>query len=654
MTRLARHLIFGSAVLALGCGERGLAADPAAWPPAPAVPWTGPYVGAHLGYGTGSFGPGTNPVHGEALFLDPSVTGFVGGFQAGYNWQRPDRVVLGVEADVSFLSPPQPDEPVRPYGTTFDYIGTLRPRLGYAMGGFLPFVTGGFAWGRSRIDLHDAEGAVTGTHEALHAGWTAGAGLEYAFAGPWTARVEYDYIDLGSRTVALPPPAPAALAVDPAVHRVTLGLNYRPGAPKDASSPGGFADPNDWSIHGQTTLIPQGYPNIHSPYQGANSLPGHGQVRETWTATAFVGRKLWEGGEVYINPELAQGFGVGGTLGLGGFANGEAQKAGADYPRIRLQRYFFRQTFGFGGGEETVEDGPNQIAGKRDIDRLTLTIGRFAVTDYFDNNAYAHDPCADFMNWALWSSAAYDFPADLPGYTRGAVVELNRKDWALRAGLFQVPEAPNSDRLTFKSGGAAVEWEGRYALDGHAGVLRLGVFGNRGETGSYRQALDAVVADPALDINDAIAGLRSVRSKTGFYANLEQALTRDLGLFARASWNDGRTEILSFTDIDRSISGGLSLKGASWNRPDDTVGIGAAINGLSRDHRDFLAAGGLGLLIGDGALNYRDETVVETYYAIGLARWATLSFDYQFIANPAYNADRGPVSLFGARLHAEF
>jgi high affinity Mn2+ porin len=108
------------------------------------------------------------------------------------------------------------------------------------------------------------------------------------------------------------------------------------------------------------------------------------------------------------------------------FPNGEAQKGGAPYPKFRPQRYIFRQTFGLGGEQEEVAEGPFQLAGKRDIDRVTVTVGRFAVGDYFDGNSYAKDPRIDFMNWAMWSSAAYDFPADLPGFTRGAVVELNR------------------------------------------------------------------------------------------------------------------------------------------------------------------------------------------------------------------------------------
>src|SRR5262249_18640561 len=188
----------------------------------------------------------------------------------------------------------------------------------------------------------------------------------------------------------------------------------------------------------------------------------------------------------------------------------------------------------------------------------------------------------DFMNWAMWASAAYDFPADLPGYTRGAVVEFNRKDWAVRAGLFQVPDAPNSDILTFKTGGTVVEFEGRSALEDLPGKRRLGDVAKRGNTGIYQEALDIESLNPALDINNVMTAIRRDNLKYGFYANLEQQLATDVGLFARASWNDGRAEILSFTDIDRSVSGGLSVKGSFWGRPSVTFGIGGAVNRLSR------------------------------------------------------------------------
>ena len=618
--------------------------------------WTGFYVGAHTGYGDGSIGPRSNPIFEQSVFFPPTITGLLGGYQAGYNRQFGNRMVLGFETDATFTSPTDAPRLVpAPFHSSIDYAGSLRGRIGYASGAWMPYVTGGFAWGHSEIRINDADGEVVSNPGRYHAGWTVGAGAEFALSGNWTAKLEYDYVDLARRTYDLGEFGLPSVSLDPKLHLLKFGLNYRFGeAPWPLATKPALPESDDWNVHAQTTYLPQGYPSFRAPYTGTNSLPGPGQLQATWTTTAFLGLRLWEGGELYFNPEMAQGFGINGTLGLAGFPNGEAQKAGAAFPKLRPQRYFFKQTFGLGGEQEEVADGPNQLPGKRDIDRITVVVGRFAVGDFFDGNSYAKDPRADFMNWALWASAAYDFPADLPGYTRGAVVEFNRKDWAVRAGLFQVPDAPNSDVLTFKTGGTVVEFEGRYALADQPGKLRLGAFANRGNMGLYQEALDIEAVNPALDINDVMTAIRRENLKYGFYANLEQQLATDIGLFARASWNDGRAEILSFTDIDRSVSGGLSVKGSFWGRPSDTFGIGGAVNGLSGAHRDFLAAGGLGLLIGDGKLNYSNERIIETYYAYSISKNFTFTADYQFITNPAYNADRGPVHIFAGRLHGEF
>ena len=620
--------------------------------------WTGFYVGGHFGYGVGSFGPGTNPLPGQGALLPHSVTGLTGGYEIGYNREFANRVVLGVEADATFASPVDQAAlgrmPPAPFNTALDYVGTVRGRIGYAFDKFMPYVTGGFAWGHTHAEINDGSSAIIGHYQP---GWTAGLGVEFAVSGNWSAKVEYDYVDVSRQLYDLSGFGLPNVDVDPRIHLAKIGLNYHFGdTPWVAPAPAKDLLPESdvWNVHAQTTFLPQGYPPIHAPYSGPDSLPPGGQLQATWTTTAFLGVRLWQGGEFYFDPELAQGFGLNGTLGLAGFPNGEAQKAGAAFPTIRAQRYYIKQTFGLGGEQEDVGDGPNQLAGKRDIDRITVILGRFAVGDFFDNNAYAHDPRADVMNWAMWASAAYDFPADLPGFTRGAVVELNRKDWAVRAGLFEVPTEPNSDVLTFKGQGVVVEFEGRYNIADQPGKIRLGAFDNQGNTGNYSQALAIVNADPALDINTVMASIRHDNQKYGFYANLEQQLVKDVGLFARASWNDGSNEILSFTDVDRSVSGGLSIKGSYWGRANDTVGIGGAVNGLSDAHRDFLAAGGLGLLIGDGRLNYSPERIFEAYYAYSVTKGVTVTADYQFITNPAYNADRGPVSIFSGRLHGEF
>lgn len=664
MNRIRRQWKRASAGLGLGMlalAVPALAADlPLKAPALRAVyDWTGFYIGGHFGYGGGSLGPNTNPLPLEGVFLPHSVTGVMGGYQVGYNRQLSNNVVLGVEADATFPAPVDQAAmarlPPAPYNTSIDYIGTARGRIGYAFGPWMPYVTGGFAWGHPNVAFNDGSGAIVRHYQF---GWTAGLGLEFAVSGNWSAKLEYNHVELSRQLYDLSGFGLANVNVDPRINLARIGLNYHFGdAPwNPALTPAKTLLPESdvWNVHAQTTLLPQGYGPIHSPYAGPDSLPGRGQFQATWTSTAFLGVRLWDGGEFYFDPELTQGFGINGALGVAGFTNGEAQKAGAPFPKIRAQRYYIKQTFGLGGEQEDIDDGPNQLAGKKDIDRVTVVVGRFAMGDFFDNNSYAHDPRADFMNWAMWESAAWDFPADLPGYTRGVIVELNRKDWAVRGALVEVPSQPNSDILTFKSGGAVVEFEERHNVFGQPGKVRVGVFGNQGVTGNYSQALAIEAMDPAQDINDVMASIRHVNPKYGIYANLEQQLVKDVGLFARASWNDGSNETLSFTDIDRSVSGGLSIKGSFWGRPDDTVGIGGVVNGLSAAHRDYLAAGGIGLIIGDGRLNYNPERIFETYYAYSVRKGITITADYQLITNPSYNADRGPVSVFAGRLHGEF
>ncbi len=643
--------------LLAGAGAAHAADMPLKAPLKSVYDWTGFYAGGHFGYGGGSLGPGTNPLPEQGVLFPYSVTGLIGGYQVGTNRELANHIVLGAEADSTFTSPRDQSAfarmPPVPFNSTVDYVGTVRGRIGYAFDRVMPYLTGGFAWGHNRVFINDGSGASVGYTQF---GWAAGAGVEFAVSGNWSAKLEYEYVDLNRQQYDLSGFMLPGVNIDPRIHLLKFGLNYHVSdAPWNPAPRAPLLPESDiWNVHAQTTFLPQGYPSFRSPYAGPNSLTGGSQLQATWTSTAFLGMRLWQGGEIYFDPELAQGFGLSGTLGLGGFSNGEAQKAGAAFPKFRAQRYYFKQTFGLGGEQEDVADAPNQLPGKRDIDRVTLIVGRFAMGDFFDNNAYAHDPRADFMNWAMWESGAYDFPADLPGFTRGAVVELNRKDWAVRAALVEVPSQPNSDILQFKSGGTVVEFEERHTILDQPGKLRIGAFGNQGVTANYRQALAIAAADPTQDINEVTASIRHVNPKYGVYANLEQQLVKDVGLFARASWNDGQNEALSFADIDRSLSGGLSIKGSFWGRPDDTVGIGGAVNGLSAAHRDFLAAGGLGLLIGDGRLNYSQERIFEAYYAYKPTSWSTITFDYQFIANPAYNADRGPVSIFSGRLHAEF
>jgi high affinity Mn2+ porin len=619
--------------------------------------WTGLYIGAHAGYSRGS---------SNAVLSDPATTatsnsfgGVIGGVQAGYNYRLPSGILLGVEADITFPNYLTSNSVVSSLATArsaateqWDYVGTARGRVGYATGPWLAYATGGLAWAGERfLNLS----VIGGDEKTLNTrlGWAAGAGVEYAFAPHWSARLEYLYSQFGKADIRFPSATQYASTLD--FQSLRLGLNRKvdwPGSgnltPKTS-----LTDPESdrWEIHGQTTFLPQGYPAFHAPYSGPNSLTPAPQTQETWSNSLYLNARLWEGGEVYYNPELLQGFGLNDTVGVAGFPSGEAQKSNFPFPHYNTSRLFVRQTFGFGGEQEELASGPVQLAGKADISRLTLQAGKFSVIDIFDGNSYAKDSRKDFMNWSIWAPGAFDYAADKLGLSYGVTAELNQKQWALRAGYFLMDAVSNSnnfDTKLFQRGEYVVELETRYSLFSLPGKLRTIAWLNSAFSGSYRETLD----NPALNLD--IAQTRTGRIKYGYVINLEQALTDEVGLFGRWSWNDGKTEIMAFTDIDASLSLGASIKGTRWGRPDDVIGLGGAINALSRDHRDFIAAGGLGPLIGDGRLNYRRERILETYYAFALNKALTLTADYQFVTNPAYNADRGPVSIFSGRLHGEF
>jgi len=420
----------------------------------------------------------------------------------------------------------------------------------------------------------------------------------------------------------------------------------------------GFAEDmpasESWAIHGQATFVDQYHPAFHSPYRGPNSLDPGSRGNETVDVTLFAGVSPWEGGEAWANVEMDQGFGLSGTFGVAAFPSAEAYKVGSAAPYGRLHRLFFRQTFDLGGDEQALEGHANQLAGSRTSDNLIVTIGKFSVADVFDNNSYAHDPRGDFLNWAIVDAGAYDYAADAWAYTYGGTAEWSFGNWTLRGGAFEMSKLPNSTELETAFGQFELvsELERRISLFGHDGKIKLLGWVNRGRMGAYT---DALALARATGTTPDVALVRHYRSRPGGSLNVEQGLTDDLGFFFRASAEDGSKESYEFTDINQSLSTGLSLKGTSWERKDDTVGLAFEIAGISKDAQAFLAAGGLGVLVGDGQLpHYANEVVLETYYDVELIKGVNAALDYQFIANPGYNSDRGPVSVLGFRLHGEF
>jgi high affinity Mn2+ porin len=349
------------------------------------------------------------------------------------------------------------------------------------------------------------------------------------------------------------------------------------------------------------------------------------------------------------------------VTGIAGFPNGDIERVGSPQPEAYVARLFLRETVNLGCATEHVPDGPNQVEGDRSVDRLTFQFGKMSATDVFDSNAYSHDPRMQFMNWSLMDFGAWDYPADTRGYAPGLTAEWNHENWALRYGAFMVPKRANAAIFDWKIGralGQALEFERRYKLYDRPGAARILAFDNNAHMGLYRDAIDNAGNFSDAPANSApvlaLFQSRAYRSKYGFGLNAEQEIFKDFGGFLRASWNDGRTETWMFTEIDRSFSAGVTMKGSRWGRPEDVIGFAGVINGLSNDHRDFLKIGGNGFIVGDGRLSYSPEKIIETYYKLSVSENLFITTDYQYVDDPAYNQDRGPVSIFGARIHLEF
>jgi high affinity Mn2+ porin len=424
-------------------------------------------------------------------------------------------------------------------------------------------------------------------------------------------------------------------------------------ASEDGTAPAG-SEPR-LAVHGQITYVVQATDGFHAPYAGRNSLsPSIND--ETVDATLFFGARLWQGAEIWITPEVDQGLGLDDTLGVAGFPSGEAYKVGSDHPYFRLQRAFVRQTTDSGGEREPIEGMANQLAGSRSVDRWVFTVGKFAVTDIFDTNQYAHDARGDFLNWSAVDGGAFDYAADAWGYTVGAAAERYTGSWTVRAGVFDLSTIPNSVHLDpgMHEFQIDAEVEKRCQLFGQDGRVLLTAFQSRGRMALLDEAI-ALSQSTGVNINSALIEARQYRGRLGGVIGLEQPLTPSAGVFARISKAVGNVEPYEFADIDRSVAIGTSIKGLRWHRPDDTVGLVAVDNGISAEREEYLRLGGLGILVGDGKLPHAGaEQILETYYSAAMLEHAHVSVDYQWVKNPAYNTDRGPVSIFAVRAHAEF
>jgi high affinity Mn2+ porin len=427
------------------------------------------------------------------------------------------------------------------------------------------------------------------------------------------------------------------------------------GPPEDALFPDLAAaqdrlEKQGWLLRGQATFVLQGHPRFRSPYRGDGSLSPAANARNTFSSDFVLGRRLWQGAEVVVDASITRGFGLTNSVGVAAFPNNEAFRLGSTEPYFYVPRAFVRQTIGLSADSVPPDGDPLRFTEPLPRERITITAGKFSVWDIFDDNRYAHDARTQFLNWALVGAGGFDFAADARGWTYGVAAEWENGTWGVRAGAFQVARRANG---LFMDPGVTRAWQliGQvdrfYEVGGRPGAARVLYGASRARQSTWGElfsnGFDTFEKNPT-----------GYRLKHMLALNFEQELADDLGAFARLSWNDGRTQSFMFTEMDRAVSAGLSLRGLRWGRPADTVGLAANVGWISEGRRHYLEAGGIGFIIGDGRLSYGPEWVTELYYDAGVAPGLNVALNYQLVVNPAYNNDRGPVNIVAVRFRTAF
>jgi len=389
------------------------------------------------------------------------------------------------------------------------------------------------------------------------------------------------------------------------------------------------------SLHFQQTVIEQDHDRFPSPYSGTNSLDPNEPPALTITSTLFFHASMKNLFDAELDPELAGGKGLSGSTGIAGFPNGEAYRVSDVAPKVEFVRVYLAKTFSVDTSEQ-----------------YSFVAGKFSMADYFDVNTYSNSARTQFMNWALINNGAWDYPADTRGYTEGFVAEYVRNKLAVRLAAVLEPisaNGPDLDSHISKAHGEALEGEYGYDFLSHGGKVRLLLFLNTAKMGNYKEATYDSIYDHKIIMTREYS-----RDKYGFGINMEQSLSDDTGAFLRIGWNDGQNETWAYTEIDQTISGGITSNLSLIGRHADNFGAAFVFNGISAAHRAYLNSGGYGFIIGDGKLpHYGAESIIETYYLFQFGKMLGISLDYQFVANPAYNEDRGPVNIFGVRGHIE-
>ncbi len=668
----------------------------------PSFAWTGAYIGVNLGAGIPihlnerlQAVQGSNPSQFDLIPPTAERAGITSGIQAGYNWQI-GNFVYGVETDINFLNgrggnsglfiapaaylPLMVTAYALSYSSSANYFGSLRARLGVSFDRNLLYFTGGIATGGTRgaATLLLLPSGFSDPYYATDSGssrskYVIGAGLERSLGNSMSARFEYLFLNqaLNSQYFFDSNYNAFISRTRNENHIMRLGINYSLGAENkfdDWEHPGApeTKDEELYSVHGLATNVVQGYPAFSAKYTGENSLPASGEIRVGTTDDVYLGSRLWKGASIFVNPELNYGYGLADGVGAASYPNAAYARGDSGSPYMRFQRYFVRQTIGLGGGQEAenaergnvseqLESSENQLSQSVDVDRLSFTAGKFAVGDIFDANIYAHDPTRDFLNFSFNSMGSFDFASDAWGYSYGAAAEWKQSWWTLRAGVFQLPDYPGSFDLETQFCRQCMgvgEAEARYELLGQPGIVKMLAYNNVGNIAKISEVNNIALANG--NFPPDVSSLRNKHTKPGLSFSLAQQLYSGIGLFVRAGITDGRYETISYADVDKMISGGFVFSGEIWKRPNDEIGIASALGALQKDRQIYFTLGGSSIDIGDGMLNYNSEKTLEVFYRWTALDWLETTFDYQFISNPGYNSDRGPVNLFAVRTRARF
>jgi len=410
-------------------------------------------------------------------------------------------------------------------------------------------------------------------------------------------------------------------------------------------------------ISGQINTILQWHPSFRAKYSGDNSLRPQAENATSRVLTLYTGVQLTKRTEILFDVESAGGRGISDALGLAGFTNLDVVRNPSLGSKPYLARLMIHQIIPLSKETTDTKRGPFSLPTRLPIRRIEIRAGKFSMADFYDVNSVGSDSHLQFMNWTIDNNGGYDYAADTRGYTFGLLVEYQDRNWGVRFAEALMPKVANGINLEWnlhRARSENLELEFRHNfIPGRAGVLRLLTYMNHANMGSYREAIENFRAGRT-SVPDITAHPAQTRIKYGVGINYEQEVTKQLRFFGRYGWNEGRHESFAYTEVNNTVALGFDFTGDRWRRNHDKIGVAFVTNGISADHRLYLALGGKGFLLGDGALTYGRENILETYYTAHVWRGVFTSFNLQHINNPGYNRDRGPVLVPGMRLHLEF